>query len=157
MEQYAVHLLLYGVDEEFVLNHPMMFGYSQEKLYGLVKESGGILIQAHPFRGNVNRLLDLRYLDGVEVNCHPMYEETHLAELSGIAARSGGLLTCGGDYHADTHRPRCGVYLPDHIQSTKEIKEYLCSADSFKLCVQETRSTQWKTVVFRRGKALPEL
>ena len=47
------------------------------------------------------------------------------------------LLTCGGDYHADTHRPKCGVYLPDDLNTTKEIVLYLSKTNEIKLCVQE--------------------
>lgn len=153
MEQYVgVHLLVYGVDESFALRHPMLFDYSQEELYRLVKENGGALVQAHPLRRNVNRLLDIRYLDGVEISCHPLYESTHFEELSKLAKENGIILTCGGDYHADTHRTHCGVYLPDHIKSGSEISEYLCSADSIELCVQEVDERHSHDVVFHREK-----
>lgn len=145
-----VHMLLYGVDEAFALEHPTVFAYSQQELYALVHENGGILVQAHPFRGNVDRLLDTRYLDGVEISCHPMYEGTHADELRLIAERSGLIMTCGGDYHADTHRPHCGVYLPDSVKNSGEMVKHLLAADTIQLCVQEIGDASSHTVLFHR-------
>ena len=37
------------------------------------------------------------------------------------------LLTCGGDFHNDTHRPKCGVYLDESLKDINEIVNYLKS------------------------------
>lgn len=147
-----VHMLVYGVEETFLLEHPTVFDCSQQELYTLVHENGGILVQAHPFRGNTDRLLDTQYLDGVEVSCHPMYEGTHAEELCQIAKDCGLILTCGGDYHADTHRPHCGVYLPDNIQNSREMIMHLLSADEIKLCVHEVGDTASHMMLFHCAK-----
>ena len=83
------------------------------------------MIQAHPFRKGIDVLLDLKYLDGVEANCHPLYDATHVNKLTSIAKNNNLLLTCGGDFHNDTHRPKCGVYLNDDLKDTSEIVSYL--------------------------------
>lgn len=132
-----VHMLIYGLSEESLLSHPNLYDYTQKELYEFVKNEGAILVQAHPFRGGKDVLLELNLLDGVEINCHPLYDETHLNKLSMIADNNNLLLTCGGDYHADTHRPKCGVYLPDDLNTTKEIVLYLIKTNEIKLCVQE--------------------
>lgn len=138
VERYPkVHMLIYGVDKEFLLRHPMLFDYTQQQLYRAVKENGGVLIQAHPFR-NGTSVLDTKYLDGIEVNCHPKYESTHQAELFAIAEKEGLRVTCGGDFHNDTHRPCCGMYLPDDLQNSQQLGQYLADAQRVKLCVQET-------------------
>lgn len=150
MERYpGVHLLIYGVGEEFLRRYPEMFDFTQEELYRIVHENGGILVQAHPYRKK-DLLLDVRYLDGVEISCHPLYESTHLSALSSVAERSGLLLTCGGDYHADTYRPRCGAYLPDEITSGEEIGAYLASAEELHLLVQEVDGSDPVDVRVRR-------
>ena len=38
-----------------------------DQLSDLVHKNGGILVQAHPFRKGIDVLVDLKYLDGVEV------------------------------------------------------------------------------------------
>lgn len=138
MEKHSyVHLLIYGVNEQFVLDHPMLFDYSQEELYKLVKENNGVLIQAHPYRGNKDMLLNLKYLDGIEINCHPLYEGTHIEKLTKIAKENNLILTCGGDFHADTHRPHCGMYLPNDFKDSLDIANYLKTTSFVTLCVQE--------------------
>ena len=146
-----VHMLLYGISTDFVLRHPLLFDYSQEELYRLVKAEGGAMVQAHPIRRGKNVLLDPRYLDGVEINSHPLYDGSHLEELTAFAREHGLILTSGGDYHADTHRPCCGAILPDGIESL-QVSSWLCAADSIEICYQEPQERRCRTTVFSRNR-----
>ena len=142
MERYnGTHLLLYGIEEKFIENNPTLFDLSQEELYRIVKAVNGIIIQAHPYR-KIKNLLNVRYLDGVEINCHPLYGKSDFADMVNIAKESSLLLTCGGDFHADAYRPKCGVYLPDYLQTGKEIGEYLLKTPSLKLCIHEPNTKE---------------
>lgn len=135
----AVHLLIYGVPTDFVLKHHDIYNYSLEKIYSIVKQAGGILIQAHPFRNNCS-VLDVNFLDGVEINCHPIYKFSHSDELLKIGKDNNLLVTVGGDYHADTYRPLCGVNFPDSVKDCFDIKDYLLAAKELKLTFQEPDS-----------------
>ena len=110
---------------------------TQQELYGLVHAAGGVMVQAHPMRNGKNRLMDPAYLDGVEVNCHPKYDRCYAKELAELAKSNGWILTCGGDYHADTYRVQCGMYLPDSITDGVQLGQYLKTADTVRLRVQE--------------------
>ena len=152
MEKHpGVHMLIYGVEPAFLTAHPTLFDYTQEELYYLVCEVGGFLVQAHPMRRQ-NRLLDTRFLDGIEISCHPLYEGTHIAELIPIAEKAGLILTAGGDFHADTHRARCGVYLDNNVKTAREFAEYFLYTDEVKLCVQEVDARESYDVTFCSGK-----
>ena len=131
-----VHLLVYGVGPEFLRTHPRLFDYSLEELYRLVKDHRGVLVQAHPFR-NGTTVMDTAYLDGVEINCHPLYGKSYSQELLEIAKEKKLLVTCGGDYHADTYRPKCGMFLPDDLADHNDFRDYLLSPEQKKLCIQE--------------------
>lgn len=136
-ERYPnVHMLVYGVDPEFLRKHPCIFGCTQKELFELVKANNGVLIQAHPFR-NGTTVLDTDYLDGVEINCHPLYGNSYSQELLRIAQENHLIVTCGGDFHADTYHPKCGMFLPDTIKDHKDLRNYLLSSEGKKLCVQE--------------------
>ena len=151
-----LHFLLYGVDENFLYSHPTMFDYTLAELYALAKKENAMLVQAHPHRKK-KQLQDVSFMDGIEISCHPKYESTHLQELAQIAAKSGKILTCGGDYHADTpYRPCCGVYLPDELRDAKEIAAYLMDARSVRMMVQETDGSAPVSVTFARGIGLRE-
>ena len=132
----SVHILIYGVSPDFVLMHPELYDYSQEKLYAVVKEAGGAMIQAHPFR-NGTTVLDTAYLDGVEINCHPLYRESCAERLIGIAHDLELIVTCAGDFHADTYRPISATVLPDNITENAQIAEFLLTAESIELIIHE--------------------
>lgn len=143
MENYTnVHMLIYGVEPEFLLKYPTLFDCTQEELYSIVKANNGILVQAHPFRNNTT-VLNVEFLDGVEINCHPLYQKSYSSELSEIALKNKLILTCGGDYHGDTYRAKCGMILPDDIKSSADLRLFLLSDKEKILCVQEPNTDDY--------------
>lgn len=140
----GVDMLIYGVGPEFLREHSYIYGCTQKELYEQVKSDRGILIQAHPFRNTT--MMDTDYLDGVEINCHPLYGNSYSKELLEIAEEKHLIVTCGGDYHADTYRPKCGMFLPDEIGDHEDFREYLLSAGEKKLCIQEPNCDEVVTV-----------
>lgn len=150
MELYpAVHMLIYGVDPDFLRKYPTLYDYTQEELYSIVKENNGILIQAHPFRNGAT-VLDTDYLDGIEINCHPLYGKSYREKLYEIASDESLILTCGGDYHADTYRPKCGVYLPDEITDHFGLRDFLLTKGDLVLCVHEPNRSDAEDVIYCR-------
>ncbi len=152
----SVHLLVYGVEEDFILQHPRICQYPLEKLYETVHSAGGILVQAHPYR--LERLLqDLRYLDGVEASCHPhlRYGGSYSSEMEAIARENGKILTCGGDFHGDVpYRPNCGILLPETVKSVKEMKEFLCSSPEWTLRIHEPGGEVFDLNYHRKGDVI---
>lgn len=143
MELYPrVHMLIYDVTPDFLRQNPEIYDCTQQQLYDLVKRNGGILIQAHPYRHGTS-VLDVNYLDGVEINCHPLYKKTHAEELIDIARSNHLLITCGGDYHADTYRPKCGIYVPKQVDNDADLIDYIKNSTETLLCIDEpgTEST----------------
>ncbi len=138
MELYPfVHMLIYGVDPEFLRKNPYLFDCTQEELYRIVKAHNGLLVQGHPYRCGTT-ILDTDFLDGVEVNCHPVGNRTDKESLIEIAKEKGLFVTCGGDYHADVpNRPKCGMYMPDNLSDHNDLREFLLSPEANKLCVKE--------------------
>ena len=65
----GTEFLIYGVDEEWMLSHPELRNVTVEEQYSLVKEAGGMVIHAHPFRQEFY-IPEVRlypdYVDGVE-------------------------------------------------------------------------------------------
>lgn len=144
-----VHLLIYGPGEDFLREYPLLFTYTQKELYRLVHEAGGVLIQAHPFR-NGSTILDTRYLDGLEVNCHPLYKNSHKDTLAEAAETEGLILTVGGDYHADTYRPLCGTFLPDTITNEKSLARFLRETETITLRVHEPNTPEPYDFLYKR-------
>jgi len=150
MERYGgLHMLLYGVDEAFTIAHPTLYDLTQEELYRLAHEHGGLVIQPHPFRGR-NRLQDPAFLDGVEINCHPGYGSTFYRDVTDFAKAHNLILTTGGDYHADNYRAFCGVHVNDTVKNEKDLVAYLRTAEPITLCMQEPKQTERLLVTYSR-------
>lgn len=146
MELYPnVHMLIYGVSTDFLKKYPYIFDYTQEELYAVVKQNNGVLIQAHPFR-NGTTVLNTDFLDGIEINCHPLYGNSYSKEIRQIAKENSLTVTCGGDFHADTYRPKCGMYLPDNITNSSELGEHIKNAKKISLCIHEPNSEMPKQI-----------
>ena len=145
-ERYKnVHLLVYGVPFAFLYENPEVYDLELKELYTLVKAYGGVLIQAHPYRGGTT-VLDVNYLDGVEINCHPHFGPTHRDRLIAIAEENDLHVTCGGDYHATSYRPLCGMYLPDDIADSRQLAAYILSSAEKTLLVHEQGSDTPTTI-----------
>lgn len=146
MELYPkVHILIYGTSLDFLRKNPTLYDYTQKELYEAVKENNGIMVQAHPFR-NGTTVLDVNYLDGIEINCHPLYKNSYSGDILRIAKEHNLLVTCGGDYHADTYRPKCGMYIPDDVCDNNSLREFLNSPEEKKLCIQEPNCDEISSV-----------
>lgn len=131
-----VHVLVYGVGEEFVYENPEMYDYTQEQLYLAAKKHGGTVVQAHPFR-HEGKMFDPRFIDGIEINCLPLFHNSYAALLIQLAQKHGLALICGGDFHANTYRPYCGTYFPDDIADSRGIGDYILNSDRTKMVIQE--------------------
>lgn len=116
--------LLYGVTPDclFESDRPL-FEYSLRELYLFAHERGALLFHAHPYRFG-GAPADWREIDGVEINCHPLYLDHHGDEVRAYAAEHSLLLTCGSDYHGDIYKAHCGVWLPDDLSSEAELAAY---------------------------------
>jgi len=66
----GTEFLVYGLDEEWLLQHPEIRDASVEEQFKLVHDGGGIVIHAHPYR-EASYISEIRlypeYVDGVEV------------------------------------------------------------------------------------------
>lgn len=132
----AVHLLVYGVTPEFLRNNTNLPNLSQKELYEVCHANGCALVNAHPYRFGTT-VQDLKYLDGVEVNCHFRHGECHEKTLTEIAKTNRIALTCGCDYHGDSDRPRGGIYLPNEIETNADLVNYITNGRSFNIRVND--------------------
>lgn len=147
-----IHMLVYGIGEDGLRAEPMLFDMDLPTLSRRVHSLGGVLVQAHPFRNGAT-VLDTAFLDGLEINCHPLYSNTHSGELVTAAQKAGIMLTCGGDYHGDTYRPDCGTYLPDDIVSDEDIAKFILTSQVAHLRVQEIdRSPEERSYTVRQKR-----
>ena len=91
-------LLIYTPEIEKLLDADDLYCMPGHDLYDLVKSTGGIIVQAHPYRDYCT-LADPRLIDGVEVfNGHPTHDNKN--DLALIFAKVNNLfMLSGSDFH----------------------------------------------------------
>lgn len=145
------HILIYGVEPEWLMKYPDLYDYEISDLFQLVHKYDGIVVQAHPLRGNINALLDLNYLDGIELNSHTINEGPHTSQILKLAHLNNLLVTSGGDFHNDAPRAKCGIYLPKELEDIKDMVKYLKISREIKMLVQETKEiSSIKEVIYKK-------
>ena len=91
-------------------------------------------------------------MHGVEINCHPIYDYNDEKEVREFASEHSLKLSCGSDYHGDTYKPHCGIYVPDDINDTVQLAEYLRRPEQCELEVH-TIIPGWREK-YERGQIL---
>lgn len=138
---FYCHLLIYGVPFDFLYENPEIYDMDIKDVYRIVKKYNGALIQAHPYRMDVE-ILDPSCVDGVEINCHVRFGETHSKKILDFARKNSMHVTCGSDYHATHRRPKCGMVIPDYVNDGIELKDYILSDAKKTLLVDELDGTE---------------
>lgn len=121
--------LLFGVTEEFLRDSPCLHALSQRELFAYCEKRNVMLVQAHPWRGNLSYCDDQHpgekaFMRGVELNC----SDGDLANKEKVLATAeeyGVLVTCGTDYHGAERTFVGGMYVPENMQTSVEFADYL--------------------------------
>ena len=115
--------LIYGLSEKDLLSSPCLYMLNQKELFEFCESCGAILVQAHPFRGEM-RPLDPEYMRGVEVNCQPN-DLKRKDDVIAFAKQNGLLLTSGVDYHGREMTMFCGMEVPDDTETSADFAKCL--------------------------------
>ena len=116
--------LVYGLDGRFLLANPHILELDFKSFSALVRESGGLLIQAHPFRNNVV-ISDPQLIDGAEAwNCSSRHASRNdVAEL--WADRFSLIKTSGSDLHRTYQQIAGGIETDSPITTDEELLDTL--------------------------------
>lgn len=117
--------LVYGLDKQWLLEHPDMLTWDQKRHYEEIHKDGGLVIQAHPFRErdyitNIN--LHPYQCDGWEIAnaCNPVSTNYPAFE---YAKRHHMMVTAGSDIHLVNqalHKECFGVSFDEPLQSIQD-------------------------------------
>lgn len=118
----GTEFLVYGVDKQWLIDHPEIMTVDIHGLYRLVNEAGGVMIQAHPFRQAAYiRCLRLfpDCVDAVEAyNAHNVGRANTMAE---FYVKTYGLLAVGGtDFHKVSQTQYSGVIVEKKFESVHD-------------------------------------
>jgi len=111
-----IDFLVYGEDEKFIYEHPFFYDTDYADFYRLVRESGFLSFQAHPYRYGGAPIEPICY-DGIEIfNAHPRHLSRNQNAVA-FAIEKRIYTISGSDVHAEEDIARGGVMIPDGITS----------------------------------------
>ena len=120
--------LIFGLSEDKLRKMKDIIEYETEEGLPIVKNLGCTVIQAHPFRKNME-LVDPELLDAIEVfNLHPNHN-SRVAVAEKYAEDNGKIKTMGTDYHHLNHDNICATRAPYLPENEKELIKLLKSED----------------------------
>ena len=119
--------LIYGLDKQWLLEHPDILSWSRAKQYDMIHRAGGLVVQAHPFR-------ERNYLDAVRLNpdtCdawegYNAFNEPYQNHNTEIYCREHNIfMTAGSDIHKIGTLPAGGHYGMEFDHPLNSSKDYV--------------------------------
>ena len=124
--EFTIHgsdFLTYGLDFDFLLAHPGLDKLEVAEYSALVRENGGFLAQAHPYRDRpwveYKFPVEPQYVDAIEIynaSDDPLFNEKAQA----FAAKHELPVMAGGDSHSLSHMPS-GIKLESPAKTIFDI------------------------------------
>ncbi len=114
--------LVYGLDKQWLLDHPEVENWTRREQLEGVHRAGGCVIQAHPFRDRAyipKILLARQFCDGIEV-ANSGNEPYNDACAMAYAREYGFVTTAGSDNHLSPARTLMGIALAEKLGSMQE-------------------------------------
>ena len=137
--------LVYGLDREWLLEHPEAANWTRGEQYQSVHAAGGCVVQAHPFRQRVyitKLILSTGCVDAVEAANAANHEQSFDALAMRYAQRLGLPVTAGSDIH-DVRQIWSGgvfgVYTKEKINVIGDYVNAVCNNGISGISVSEGR------------------
>lgn len=116
--------LVYGFDEDFVLNNNLTQYKNPEEFRPVIEENNLIMFQAHPFRVNMT-VIDPELVDGIEVyNGHGDHNSSNDVAYKWAKKYNKRMLS-GSDFHGNITMEPGGVYFEEYLSDSKQVAKAL--------------------------------
>lgn len=136
--------LLYGIDKQWLIEHPQIMEWSHRQLYEELDAIGACVVQAHPYRQrDYIKIMTVAptFVHGVEVANGGNYEEDD-AEAYKYALKWGLPMTSGSDIHYFTEGKKpFGVKSHTKWNSIFDYVEEIKSNSGYSIITTEERKT----------------
>ena len=126
-------VLLYGITPQFLYEHPELRDCDLPTLSHLVRQAGGLIFQAHPFRvreyiARPWEALPAEYFDGAEIYnaCNPPLDNQRAVNW---AQENALPAIAGSDRHYMGHCENFGILVPHRIRTEAEMTQVLRSGE----------------------------
>jgi hypothetical protein len=136
--------LIYGLDKEWLLAHPESARWTRLQQYKTVKQYGGCVVHAHPFRETyyIPKIhLHIDCVDGIEVG-NAGHTKSYDALALRYAQKLGLPTTAGSDIHSTNSAVKgkvFGVYLNKKMNGISDYVKAICENSIHSLYVPQGR------------------
>ena len=125
--------LIYGITEEFLRENPDLHKMSLRSFTPLARENGFLVVQAHPFRNEI-QIVPPELLDGMETfNGTPSYDGRNTIA-NEWAKRYNLIRTSGSDFHNPDQHGTGGILTSAAIRTGEELVTVLKSGNYILHC-----------------------
>jgi len=127
----GTEFLVYGLDKQWMKEHPEIRKIPIEDHYNLVKDGGGFIVHAHPFRV-ADYISEIRvfphHVDAVEGYNTSHWDETFNENAIKFAKENNLPITCGSDQHTINLR-KSGVCFKTKVKDINDLIDRLIKRD----------------------------
>ena len=125
--------LIYGITEDFLRENPDLHKMSLRSFAPLARENGFLVVQAHPFRNEI-QIVPPELLDGMETfNGTPSYDGRN-SIANEWAKRYSLIRTSGSDFHNPDQHGTGGILTSAAIRTGEELVTILKSGNYILHC-----------------------
>lgn len=120
--------LIYGICPEDMKDIRELLPYGIDSFYKKYKNERNIILQAHPFRNNM-QLVSPESLDGIEVfNMHPNHN-SRVGIAANYARENNLIATCGTDFHHPGQECLSSIFTKEKITDSYKLAKVIKSQD----------------------------
>ncbi len=135
--------LLYGIDRDWLIQHPEIMQMNRKELYEAVHAAGGIMVQAHPYRER-GYLSDIYLfpdpIDGAEV--YNAANQPYQNALAYQYAQEHGLRMSGGsDIHFVHDEEKGGLLFEHRLDSMEDFISAFLAGEGKPACLDQGKLT----------------
>lgn len=135
--------LIYGLDKQWLYDHPEMIDWSQKDQYEAIHKAGGLVVQAHPFRER--NYLNSIHLHPYQVDAMEVVNAGNSQEMDALAYRYASNnklpMTSGSDMHYLTRDSSsvCGIAFQEKLHSVKDYVTRIKSGEGYQFLMPKDR------------------
>jgi hypothetical protein len=137
--------LVYGLDKDWLIEHPEVRSWTRGEQYRAVREAGGCVVQAHPFRQRIyiaKVILSTGCVDAVEIINGGHEDPSYDALACRYAKKIGKPAVAGTDIHDASdllYNEIFGVYTDKKLDSIKDYVNVILNNEISGLKINEER------------------
>lgn len=124
--------MIIGFEDKFLLDNCSLYTYTQEQLFEVCCKAGVLMSQTHPKRSSGKHKViacDPKFLHATETFNGHFHHVNNNDDAEKFASENNLIKLSGTDYHEFGQPITAGIYIPEEIDTEKQLLDYLFKGD----------------------------